>query len=421
VTEAEFYRTAFALADQPCLALFDSCGRRDRDLGKWAQLLMWSPRPSKGVTWPTWKRNVEQSGHWWAAALSYELGRRFEPSVGELPPATLMAPEVLAFRAEGLLGRSWSGEMTALGIEAVRSASPPKPRWQPTAAMRSSLTKRAYLAAVRRIKHHIVGGDIYEANLCVQFAQRGKLAHPLALFRRLCQLTPAGMAAYVRVGNRHVISISPERLLQHRDGTLATQPIKGTLPRGSTPAADAAAKRRLATHERFRAENVMIVDLARHELNRVSVPGSVEVPRLFEVQSFRRLHHLVSTVTGTLRPDVSPLDALASCYPAGSMTGAPKVAAMKHLAQIEPVGRGSYSGAVGYVDPSGDFDFNVVIRTLIYDEDQQLLTWHVGGAITSDSDPEAEWAEALLKGQALREALDHITLPEEGRKQARKL
>lgn len=419
MTDAELHRLARWVADQPCAlelitapAAWQRETRRAPGLSRYRRLLAWRRNGRALTRYAELWRHRE---HWRVGLLPHELAARLEPSVGALPEPPLTLPEVLAFEPAGLVAVGAEG-LTAWGEAAGApdgSTRSETPLWQPRGPLRTSLSRAAYLSAARRLKGHIRAGDVYELNLCVAFTQAGRLTAPHAFFHQLVRGSGAGMAAYLRVGDVHVLSLSPERLLQRRGARLCTQPIKGTLPRGANPADDRALRRQLRSEEKFRAENVMIVDLARNDLHRVCAAGSVDVPRLFEVQTYPRLHHLVSTVVGELRAEhQGPLGTragLESAFPPGSMTGAPKVAALKLIAATEPVGRGAYSGAIGYVAPSGDADFNVVIRTLVYDAAREQISWHVGGAITADSEPLAEWHEALLKGQVLREALQRIS------------
>ncbi len=419
MTDAELHRLARWVATQPCaleLITAPSAWRREAHrapgLSRYRRLLAWR-RDGRAIT--RYDQLWRHPERWRVGLLPHEMAARLEPSVGVLPEPPLPMPEVLAFEPEGLLALGAEGLCTwGEAVEALDGiARNETPHWQPHGPVLSALSRADYLSAARRLKGHIRAGDVYELNLCVAFTQPGQLSAPHAFFHQLVRGSGAGMAAYLRVGQMHVLSLSPERLLQRHGSQLCTQPIKGTLPRGASPADDRALRRQLRSEEKFRAENVMIVDLARNDLHRVCAAGSVAVPRLFEVQTYPRLHHLVSTVVGELRAEHSGPEgtraAVEAVFPPGSMTGAPKVAALKLIAATEPVGRGAYSGAIGYLAPSGDADFNVVIRTLVYDAASEQISWHVGGAITADSDPLAEWHEALLKGQVLREALQRIS------------
>ena len=266
----------------------------------------------------------------------------------------------------------------------------------------SNFSREHYLASVARAKEYIAAGDIYQVNL----SQR--LSAPLAttpfdLYRRLTRENAAPFAAYFDTPDATVVSCSPERFLQVRGGTVETRPIKGTRPRGATPEEDARLAQELLASEKDRAENVMIVDLERNDLGRVCEFGSVHVPELFALESYATVHHLVSTVKGRLRPGSNALDCLRSCFPGGSITGAPKVRSMEIIEEIEPTRRGVYTGAIGYLCFSGDMDVNIVIRTLVIKDG--TAHFQVGGGIVADSQPEAEYEETLDKARALARAL----------------
>jgi para-aminobenzoate synthetase component I len=221
----------------------------------------------------------------------------------------------------------------------------------------------------------------------------------------LNDLSRAPFAAFMRWKDRYLLSGSPERFLQKKGDILRSQPIKGTRRRGTTSAEDESIRAELAACEKDRAENVMIVDLVRNDLARNCLPGSVVVDELFGIHTFQTVHQMISTVRGTLRPDAHPMQALRDAFPMGSMTGAPKVRAMELIEHYERSRRGLYSGAVGYWTPGGDFDFNVVIRSLLYNAADRYLSYHVGGAIVYDSAGEQEYEECLLKGEAMQKAV----------------
>lgn len=267
------------------------------------------------------------------------------------------------------------------------------------------INKVDYLKTVERIREHIVEGDLYEMNLCQEFFIEKMRIEPAAVFARLNQIGLAPASAFLRWRDRYLMSASPERFLQKRGDQLVSQPIKGTRRRGATEQEDHAIRAELAANEKDRAENVMIVDLVRNDLARHCLPGSVRVEDLFGIHTFETVHQMISTVRGTLRPDAHPMDALRDAFPMGSMTGAPKVIAMELIEQYEKTRRGLYSGAVGYFDPSGDFDFNVVIRSILYNASTQYVSAQVGGAIVYDSVPEGEYEECLLKLEAMVRAL----------------
>lgn len=255
-----------------------------------------------------------------------------------------------------------------------------------------------YRAKVQCIKAFIEQGDTYEVNFTHPLKGHFK-GDSLDLFAAMRKRGPVPFGAWVSLGETQVCCASPERFLQKQADRLVSQPIKGTSPRSDDPYEDAQLVQRILRHEKNRAENVMIVDLVRHDLSQVCEPGSVHVPELLHVQSFATVHQLVSTVAGVLRPEVDAVQAIKACFPMGSMTGAPKIRTMQIIEQLELYRRGIYSGAIGYMKPDGDFDFNVVIRTAIIRGEE--LYYPVGGAITSDSDAREEWEECLVKARAL--------------------
>lgn len=264
-------------------------------------------------------------------------------------------------------------------------------------------TEDAYLDTVQQVRAHIIEGDCYELNLCTEAFAEQAVIEPWSVFQRLNQLNPAPFAAFYRNEDAFLVSASPERFLYKDAATLVSQPIKGTARRSDDRETDARLKTALYNDEKERAENVMIVDLVRNDLARSCVPGSVSVPELFGVYSFPQVHQLISTVSGTLRSDVTAETAVRQAFPMGSMTGAPKVMVMELIEQYERSRRGLYAGAVGYYTPGGDFDFNVVIRSLFYNAATHYLSYQTGGAITYDSIAAAEWEEVRLKARAMEQ------------------
>lgn len=261
----------------------------------------------------------------------------------------------------------------------------------------------SYAKAVQRIREHILAGDVYQANLTHRLAA-ACAADPWRVYADLRRRNPAPFAAFLAGEGAAVAASSPERFLRlDPGGALESRPIKGTRPRGATPAEDAALRDALAGSEKERAENVMIVDLMRNDLGRVCAPGSVEVPELFALEPHATVWQMVSTVRGRLRPGLDAVDALRAAFPPGSMTGAPKLAAIELLARLEPVRRGVYSGALGWLDARGGAELAVVIRTLLLRPGRAWI--HVGGGIVLDSEPEAEWEETWVKGRALLSAV----------------
>jgi para-aminobenzoate synthetase component I len=268
----------------------------------------------------------------------------------------------------------------------------------------SNFNREGYETAVRRAVEYVHAGDCFQVNLSQRLLAPLR-EHPLELYGRLRELNPAPFAAYFDLGDFQILSASPERFLRvHPDGEVETRPIKGTRPRGKTPEEDAALVRDLIANPKDRAENVMIVDLLRNDIGKVCEYGSVRVPRVCEVETFRYVHHLVSEVRGKLRPGLGPLDLLAAAFPGGSVTGAPKVRAMEIIAELEPTARGPYCGCLGWIGFDGAMDTNILIRT--FTAGRGWVQFPVGGGIVADSDPAREYEETLHKAAGLLRALN---------------
>ena len=264
--------------------------------------------------------------------------------------------------------------------------------------IRSNMTRGQYLAAFERIARYIDAGDCYQVNLAQRFEVEAS-GDPWSAYRALRVMNPAPHAAYLNLPFAQVLSASPERFLHVRQGQVETRPIKGTRPRSGDPRLDAERAQELRDSAKDRAENLMIVDLLRNDLAKSCRPGSVRVPRLFEVESFANVHHLVSTVTGELAPGRDALDLLRGCFPGGSITGAPKVRAMQIIEELEPHRRGVYCGSIGYIGYDGAMDCNIAIRTLVY-RGGYARFW-AGGGIVADSVGEEEYQETLDKAGPL--------------------
>lgn len=268
-------------------------------------------------------------------------------------------------------------------------------------ALQARIDADSYMEKIARLKDHILEGDIYEVNFCQEFfAEHCEIDAPV-LFHRLNGLSKAPFSAYYQLDDKRLLCASPERFLKKKGAVLTSQPIKGTLHRGRDAEEDQVFREQLRNSEKDRAENVMIVDLVRNDLARSCEPGTVAVPELFGIYPFPQVFQMISTVTGQLREEVSFFDAIKWAFPMGSMTGAPKVRAMELIEEYEESRRGLYSGALGYITPEGDFDFNVVIRSLLYNHARSYLSFQVGGAIVYDSSPEREYEECLWKARAL--------------------
>lgn len=270
----------------------------------------------------------------------------------------------------------------------------------------SAVNRDDYHKSVAYIKQQIREGNMYEMNLCVEHELiEPQIAEPISLFQELNAVSPTPFAAYVKSDNRNVLCASPERFLRRSNDVLFSQPIKGTSERLEDPVANNQSKLHLANSIKERAEHVMIVDLVRNDLSRVCTTGSVQVEELFGMYEFKQVNQMISTISGKQEDGTTFTDILRATFPMGSMTGAPKRIVMEFIDEIETTARGWYSGSIGYIEPNGDFDLNVVIRSLLIDTSRNKSTYTVGGAITFDSDPEAEFQECKLKAKAINKIL----------------
>jgi len=287
---------------------------------------------------------------------------------------------------------------TARRFEALLEDPPPEPSEPPPAEMESNFSREEYLQAVERVLEYIRAGDIYQVNLSQRF-RTDRIEKPLQTYMRLRKRNAAPFAAYLGFKDIQVLSSSPERFLRVRGRSVETRPIKGTRPRGKTDEEDRRFRDELLASVKDRAELNMIVDLERNDLGKVCEYGSVEVTRHAAIESYATVHHLVSTVEGTLKPDVGIVDIIKATSPGGSITGAPKIRAMEIIDELEPTARSLYTGSIGYIRFDGDADLNIAIRIVL--AGPKKLTFQVGGGIVADSDPEAEFEETLHKGRAI--------------------
>ena len=368
-------------------------------------------------------------GHLRLGYLAYEFGRNFE----RLPaPAfdDLGLPDLLWPTYDWWI--EWDHATGAAVVHAARDerlrwvverlkGDRPKPRWpkphhvRPTErpplfpapelgpGISSTFPAAGYREAVRRVVEYIRAGDIFQANLSQRFSSPFT-AHPWQLYRELRAGSPAPFSAYLQYDDHAVVSHSPERFLRlDAERWVETRPIKGTRPRGRTPAEDRALAAELVASEKDRAEHVMIVDLLRNDLSRVSAPGTVRCEELLALESYPSVHHLVSTVTGHLEKGRGGADLVAATFPGGSITGAPKLRAMEIIAELEPTARGVYCGAIGAWTAADELDLSIGIRTAVVRG--ETVSWSAGGGIVADSDPAAEYAETLDKARGIAEAV----------------
>ena len=290
-------------------------------------------------------------------------------------------------------------------IESLRNFEPVNRFIKPELQIKSRINKNEYIDKVDKIKKHIHRGDIYEMNYCMEFYAENAVINPFAVYLELNNLSPMPFSAYFHINNHYLMCASPERFLAMRGNKIISQPIKGTAKRGATGQEDKMIIESLKNDPKEQAENVMIVDLVRNDLSRTATRGSVIVEELFGVKSFHQLHQMVSTVTSELKKDVPFTEVIKNAFPMGSMTGAPKIRAMELIEEYESTKRGIYSGSIGYITPDGDFDFNVIIRSILYNAENRYLSFMAGSAITNGADPEREYEECLLKAATMKKVL----------------
>ena len=267
------------------------------------------------------------------------------------------------------------------------------------------ISKENYLSKVSKMLEHIHRGDIYEANFCMEFFAENAQIEPLEIYQKLNAISEPPFAVYFKNNFQYLLSASPERYLRKEGLKVTSQPIKGTARRSFDVKQDEQLKSDLAQNEKERSENIMIVDLVRNDLSHTATKGSVQVEELCQIYTFKQVHQMISTIVSEIENATSPIEILRTTFPMGSMTGAPKISAMQIIEELEETKRGLYSGAVGYFTPTGDFDFNVVIRSILYNSQNQYLSFSVGSAITSQAIPEMEYEECLLKAKAMFEVL----------------
>jgi para-aminobenzoate synthetase component 1 len=352
---------------------------------------------------------IENQDHIIPGFLSYDLKNELE-ALESNNPDHLDFPDAYFFKPQHLI--------TISGKEAEITSENPDEVWEEISQIQLSETslnfkgsvaqrfsQSAYITTVKKLQEHIQQGDIYEVTLCQEFYAEEVNFDPLTAFIALNRISPTPFSSFFKQDNHYILSATPERYIAKRGNTLLSQPIKGTARRSSDKLEDEAIKQALAESEKERAENVMIVDLVRNDLTRCALPGTVQVDELFGVYSFTQVHQLISTISCQVAPEQTLSNILRATFPMGSMTGAPKIRAMQLIEQYERSKRGVYSGSVGYIQPNGDFDLNVIIRSMLYNANTNYLSFQVGGAITAKSIPEEEYEECLLKAKAISQVL----------------
>jgi len=361
------------------------------------------------------KKFHEEKQDWLFGFLTYDLKNELEKLSSEnhdgliFPSIHFFQPEFIFMKnEEGIHFSCHTGDTKSKLLQLlqdIKSFTLPSVDIGFEGHISQRVLKDDYLKSVSRIKKHIQRGDIYEMNYCVEFFAEGILPNPYGLYEKLMALSPMPFSCFFRHNEHSMLSASPERFIAKRGKKIISQPIKGTAPRGNTEEEDRTIIEKLRNDEKERSENVMIVDLVRNDLSRTAKRNSVQVEELFGIYTFPQVHQMISTVTSELRKEIHFIDAIKNAFPMGSMTGAPKIRAMELIEEFENTKRGLYSGAAGYITPEGDFDFNVVIRSILYNELKKYVSFMVGSAITISSDPEKEYEECMLKAEAMVKVL----------------
>lgn len=345
---------------------------------------------------------------WLFGYLGYDLKNDTEVLESHNPDM-LGFPEIAFFKAQHIV--FFDGDRVIIDSEDEHlfekiNNTPFSKQSSKFSAVEASLSRQEYLDITQKLRWHIEEGDCYEINFCQEFHGRIIRANPVQLFLELSAISPKPFACFQKWHDQYILCASPERFLKKTDTELISQPIKGTRPRGLSPEEDQQLAYELRHDEKELAENMMIVDLVRNDLARSSETGSVKVDELFGIYQFEQVFQMISTVRSALRSDCHFIEAIKNAFPMGSMTGAPKVKVMELIEQYENAKRGAFSGAAGYISPEGDFDFNVMIRSLFLDLQKQLYSFQVGSAITYDAIPENEYEECLVKAKAIMKLLD---------------
>jgi para-aminobenzoate synthetase component I len=354
----------------------------------------------------------KQENDWLFGHLGYDLKNELEPlhsshpdRIG-FPDLFFFIPDIIIQLGLREISIGAAGDQEKIYQEILSMPVPGIEQVHEPATVQSRLSRDEYIDIINRLKQHILRGDCYEINFCQEFFAENVSLDPVTVYRSLSNMSPNPFAAFYKLDDKFLLCASPERYLKKTGNSIFSQPIKGTWQRNAGDAGeDKKNKELLYNSAKDRSENVMIVDLVRNDLSRICEEGTVKVDELFGIYSFPQVHQMISTISGQVRPGLSFMDAIRATFPMGSMTGAPKKRVMELVEQYENTRRGIFSGAVGYITPGGDFDFNVVIRSILYNASRLYLSFPAGSGITWYSDPASEYEECLLKAAAIKKVL----------------
>ncbi|MBK9354188.1 MAG: anthranilate synthase component I family protein [Bacteroidetes bacterium] len=372
-----------------------------------------NPRPNLLDEWGNFQRKAKD---WIFGYFSYDIKNQIEPSLSsnnidelEFPDCHFFVPKYLISFFNGSVSIGVRNQDDLVQFESLLKKTKQVKKEEKRSAsfnMKSRISKADYIKKVEGLKDHILNGDIYEINYCMELFAKNVDINPISVYEHLCEISKAPFGVFYN-NNEHFLSCSsPERFLKRDNNKLISQPIKGTIKRGINTTEDILLKNKLSNDEKEKTENVMIVDLVRNDLAKISKKNTVKVEELCNIYTFETVHQMISTITSEIEKDIPIESIFKATFPMGSMTGAPKLNAMKFSELYEISKRGLYSGTVGYITPQGNFDFNVVIRSILYNQKKGYLSIQVGSAITFNSNPESEYAECLLKAKGLLKALE---------------
>lgn len=355
---------------------------------------------------------ISADERWLFGHLGYDLKNEIESIHSSTREDQLQFPDLFFFQPQIVIRLEQHEMMIESKTEdeeeifrEILSAENPTPIAKPPITVQHRINKQEYVSIIQKLQAHILRGDCYEINFCQDFFSTDVTIDPLRVYKELSAVSPNPFSAFYKLRDKYLLCASPERFLKRQGRTVFSQPIKGTSRRMAGRLEDESNKRALKSSSKDRSENVMVVDLVRNDLSKICVEGTVKVDELYGVYSFPQVHQMISTVSCRLRPDILFADIIRATFPMGSMTGAPKKKVLELIDRYEKTKRGIFSGAVGYIKPNGDFDFNVVIRSIMYNAAHRYLSFQAGSGITFYSDAEKEWEECLLKAKAIKEVL----------------
>lgn len=358
----------------------------------------------------------QETNDWLFGYLSYDLKNSIEPLDSQnidglnFPDLFFFQPKKIIILEKETLRFEYLGiceEEIADDFHTISTLNEPKFKQFPALNIQDRVSFKEYVKGFDQMKCHIQRGDIYEANYCMEFYADQATIDPLETYWKLNSISEPPFACFGKFNQQYVLCASPERYLKKQGTKIISQPIKGTSKRGANLEEDLLLKKQLRENPKEQSENVMIVDLVRNDLSKTAVKASVKVEELFGIYTFKQVHQMISTVVSEVAENQNPVNIIQSTFPMGSMTGAPKLSAMKIIEEVEQSKRGLYSGAIGYFTPDSDFDFNVVIRSILYNQKNNYLSFSVGSAITINANAEDEYNECLLKAQAMKKVLTH--------------